>query len=118
MEPTVTHDRMRAVDWAAVGVGAGAGLLLLVVTAIVQAVLRRHITDFDHTGWVAPLVVAVVAAYGVAGWVAERRDDFAAPLTHGALAGLGAFLLWVPLRVGIWIVRDEHRGLVRGSDPA
>ena len=41
----------------------------------------------------------------------------AAPLTNGALAGLGALLLWLPVRVLIWLTRDDNRGLVSGSDP-
>jgi len=110
------------VDWPAVLWGAGAGLVLIVVAATLRVVLDRNIDNFDETGWVLPLFVVILAAYFLAGWVAQRRAAAGglgdAPLTHGALAGLGAFVLWIPLRVVIWIVRGEERGLVRGSDAA
>ena len=62
----------------------------------------------------------LVAAYqylGLGGWVAGRLvpDAF---LTNGALAGVGAFVLWIPVRIVIWLVRDEHRGLFSGHSPA
>jgi hypothetical protein len=41
-----------------------------------------------------------------------------APLTHGTLAGVGALVAWIPLRIAIWLVRDEDRGLFGGADPA
>ena len=41
-----------------------------------------------------------------------------APFTHGTLAGIGALACWIPLRVLIWLVRDEDRGLFGGHDPA
>lgn len=112
----------RAVDWAAVAWGAAIGAAILAVAATLWAVLDREFADLDETGWVLPLFLLVVAAYAVAGSVAVRlaaddgRSD--APLTHGALAGLGAFLVWIPVRVAIWIVRDEDRGLVGGSEAA
>jgi hypothetical protein len=31
---------------------------------------------------------------------------------------VGAFVLWIPVRIGIWLVRDEHRGLFTGHAPA
>ena len=31
---------------------------------------------------------------------------------------MGAFVLWVPVRVAIWLVRDEDRGLFSGHSPA
>lgn len=108
--------------WPAVAAGAGVGLAALVVVATTRAVLDRRVEDFDESGWTLPLFVLLVAGYVLAGWVAQRRAGGAgtpdAPLTHGALAGLGAFVAWIPVRILIWLVRDEHRGLVRGSDAA
>lgn len=113
---------VRAVCWAGVARGAGVGLAVLVGVATVQAVLDHNVADFADSGWTLPLFVALLAGYLLAGWVAQRAAaDHGvgdAPLTHGALAGLGAFVAWIPLRVVIWLVRDEHRGLVRGSDGA
>jgi hypothetical protein len=116
--PTATPERTRSIEWVAVALGAAAGLLVLVVAAALRAVLHREVADFDDSGWVLPLFVLVLVGYGVAGWVAERRERRDTPLTHGALAGVGAFILWLPLRVVIWIVRDEDRGLFTGAHPA
>ena len=108
--------------WAAVAVGAGIGLGVLVAVATVRAVLDRRVDDLDESGWTLPLFVLLVAGYFAAGWVAQRRAARAgrpdSPFTHGALAGLGAFVAWVPIRVVIWLVRDERRGLVAGRDAA
>ena len=35
----------------------------------------------------------------------------------GALSGLGVLVCWFPIRVLIWVVRDEVRGLFTGDDP-
>ncbi len=35
-------------------------------------------------------------------------------MTNGTVAGLGAFVLWVPVRILIWVVRDEDKGLFSG----
>lgn len=111
-----------AVAWFAVLWGAGAGLVLIVVAATLRVLLERSVDNSGESGWVLPLFVLILVAYFLAGWVAQRRaaagglDD--APLTHGALAGLGAFALWIPVRIVIWIARGEQRGLVRGSDAA
>lgn len=130
MEPTepsdagIAPDRGRAtsVCWPAVVWGAGIGLVVLVVVATARAVLDREVEDFTESGWTLPLFVLLLVGYFLAGWVAQRRaEDLGAgdaPLTHGALAGLGAFAAWVPLRVLIWLIRDEDRGLLRGSDAA
>ena len=111
-----------SIAWSAVAVGAGIGLAVLVVVATARAVLDRQVDDFDESGWTLPLFVLLVAGYTAAGWIAQRRAAAAgtsdAPFTHGALAGLGAFVAWIPVRIAIWLVRDEQRGLVRGSDGA
>ena len=55
--------------------------------------------------------------WGEGGWLAGRLAPQAF-LTNGALAGVGAFVLWIPVRIVIWLVRDEHRGLLSGHSPA
>ncbi|MFA5883247.1 MAG: hypothetical protein WDA60_05305 [Acidimicrobiia bacterium] len=130
IEPTEPTDpgaepgtrRGATVDWSSVLWGAGVGLVLIVVVATVRVGLDRSIEDFDESGWVLGLFGLILGAYFVAGWVAQQRaaaaGTGASPLTHGALAGLGAFVLWIPVRIGIWLARDEERGLLRGSDAA
>jgi hypothetical protein len=104
------------IDWRAVARGALLGLGLIIPTTIVSAVLDRSIDDFEDSGWRVLLALLVVAAFVPAGAYAARlaRD---APLANGALAGLGAFVAWLPLRVIIWLTRDDNQGLVSGRDP-
>lgn len=102
--------------WRAVGTGAAVGLGLLVVVSIATAALDRWLDDFDENGWIYPLFVAVLVSYALGGFVAVR-GAMSGPLTTGALAGMGAFASWVPVRVLIWLARGEDNGLFTGTDP-
>jgi hypothetical protein len=104
------------VDWPAVARGALLGLALIIPVTILGAILDRSIDNFEDSGWRVLLALLIVAAFVPAGGYAARlaRD---APLTNGALAGLGAFAVWVPVRVLIWLTRDDNQGLVSGRDP-
>jgi len=119
MEPAGSSSGL---DWGAVVRGALAGLGVVVVVAIVHAILEHNITDFDDSGWQYPLFVLVLAAYVLAGWVgqwaAAQRGSADTPLTIGALSGLGVLVGWLPIRILIWVVRDESRGLFTGDDAA
>ena len=84
---------------------------------IVRAVLERDLTDLSHSGWIYPLSALILVAYGLAGWVAARAAPGGA-LRHGALAGLAAVVVWIPVRVVIWAVRESGRGLVSGDRAA
>ena len=92
----------------------GAGLIFLI--SVGGALVDRAVDDFDDSGWPVTVFLAILVAYGVAGWTAERLATVN-PLTTGALAGLVAFAIWVPVRISIWAVRDDSRGLVAGDDP-
>ncbi len=104
------------VDWSAVARGALLGLALIIPVTILGAVLDRSIDNFEDSGWRVLLALLIVVAFVPAGGYAARlaRD---APLTNGALAGLGAFVVWLPVRVLIWLTRDDNKGLVNGRDP-
>jgi hypothetical protein len=91
----------------------GAGLIFLV--SVAGALVDRAVDDFDDSAWPVTIFLAILAVYGVAGWWAGRVSS-GEPLTNGALAGLGAFAVWVPVRVLIWAVRDDSRGLISGDD--
>jgi hypothetical protein len=106
-----------SVDWRVVLRGALVGLAVIVPVTVLRVVLDREVTDFDHSGWIYPLFLLILAGYAAAGWVAgSARPD--APLTHGALAGLGVIVLWIPIRIVIWAVREDGRGLFTGTDAA
>jgi hypothetical protein len=105
------------VDWRAVFRGAMLGLLVLVAASVVEAILDRNIDSFRDSGWIYPLFVAILFGYALGGWQAGRLVPDGA-LTNGTLAGIGAFVLWVPVRIVIWLVRDEDRGLFTGHSPA
>ena len=113
----VPGDGPAIVDWRAVGRGALLGLLVLVAASVVEAILDRNIDTFRDSGWIYPLFVAILFGYALGGWQAGRLVPDAA-LTNGLLAGLGAFVLWIPVRIVIWLVRDENRGLFTGHSPA
>jgi hypothetical protein len=103
------------VDRRAVARGTAVGTALIVVITVAGAIIDRSVDDFDDTGWPVTIFLAILVAYTIAGWWAGRATT-AGPLTTGALAGLGAFVVWVPLRVLIWAVRDDSRGLFTGDD--
>ena len=115
--PETPVDDGNLVVWPAVLRGALLGLCVLVGASVIEAILDRNIDSFNDSGWIYPLFVMILVAYALGGWLAGRLvpDAF---LTNGALAGVGAFVLWIPVRVVIWLARDEHRGLFSGHSPA
>jgi hypothetical protein len=104
------------VDWPAVVRGAFVGLALIVPVTILGAVLDRAIDDFENSGWRVFLALLIALVFVPAGAYAARLARGGA-LTNGALAGLGAFVLWLPVRVLIWLTRDDDQGLVSGRNP-
>jgi hypothetical protein len=109
-------------DWGAIGRGALAGLAVMIAVSLLNAVLDHEVTDFDDSGWQYPLFVLVLVGYGLAGWVGQwsavQRGNRDTPLMVGALAGIGVLVGWLPIRIVIWLVRDESRGLFTGDDAA
>jgi hypothetical protein len=105
------------VQWNAVFRGATAGLFFLVLASIIEAILDRNIDSFNDSGWIYPLFILILFGYMLGGFGAGRMVPQAA-LSNGLLAGLGAFVLWIPVRIVIWLVRDENRALFTGHSPA
>jgi hypothetical protein len=105
------------VDRNAVARGALAGLVVIVPVTVARAIASHGVADFDHSGWAVLFFFFILGAYGIAGWVAGTAAPDA-PLTNGALAALGAIVLWLPLRIVIWVIRRDHHGLFTGSQPA
>ncbi len=114
MSPRPSED---SIDWPIVLRGAVTGLLVIVPATILRVILDRETHNFNASGWVFPLFVLILAGFFAAGWVAGRVRP-ATPLTHGSVAGVGALVLWIPIRVVIWAVHDNGRGLFRGTDAA
>ncbi len=112
-----TSDDGVVIHWGAVFRGATAGLFFLVLASVVQAILDHYIDNFDDSGWIYPLFIVILFGYTLAGFGVGRLVPQVA-LSNGLLAGVGAFVLWIPVRIVIWLVRDEHRGLVSGHSPA
>jgi hypothetical protein len=110
-------DDAAVVHWPAVLRGALVGLGVLVVVSVLEAALDRNLDSFHDSAWIYPLFVLVLLGYGFAGWTAGRVAPGSA-LTNGTLAGVGSFVLWIPVRIVIWLVRDEDRGLFTGHSPA
>ena len=100
---------------AAAARGAVVGVVAVVPIAVITAWVERGRPGEPASGWRIPLFFGLLAAFCAAGWVAGRRVP-TSRLTVGILAGLGTFVLWLPIRVLIWTVRADDRGLVRGTD--
>jgi hypothetical protein len=113
--PAPTEGRS-VVRWRAVANGALVGLGLLFLWSVVAVLLDHYLDNFDDSGWIYPLFVGVLVGYATGGFVAGRTGPDGA-LTNGTLAGLGAFVLWVPVRILIWLARDEDKGLFTGHSP-
>jgi hypothetical protein len=115
-DQTLPDDEERIIQWNAVFRGATAGLFFLVVASIIEAILDRNMDSFNDSGWIYPLFVLVLFGYMLAGFGAGRLVPDA-PLSNGVLAGIGAFVLWIPIRLVIWVLRDENRALFSGHSP-
>ena len=104
------------IDPHAVARGAAIGLLLFVPLSAIRVVIDQNVSDFDHSGWAPAFAVALFAVYVVAGVVAGRAA-LDAPYSNGIVAAVGAFVLWIPIRILIWAIRDTGQALFGGADP-
>lgn len=104
------------VDAGAATAGALVALAVIVPVSVVIAVLDRTAGGDGSSTAAAVGMVGLLCAYAAGGW---RAGSLApdAPLTNGALAGLGAFAMWIPIRIAIWAVRPGRAPLVGGTDP-
>ena len=105
------------VDTRAVARGALAGTALILVISVAGALIDRAMDDFDDSAWPVTIFLVILVAFAFAGGWAARAAAARSPLTTGALAGLGAFVAWIPIRVLIWLARDDSKGLFTGDDP-
>jgi len=105
------------IHWPAVVRGAVVGLSVIVPVTILRVVVDHEVANPDRSAWVYPLFVLLLAGYAAGGYVAGRAAPDA-PLTNGTLAGLGALVIWLPIRVVIWAAREDGRGLFGGHRAA
>jgi hypothetical protein len=104
------------VVWPAVARGAVVTLVLLAAVSVAQAIVDHNVSDFSDSGWIYPFFVLLLVSYTIGGAVAGQGAP-SAGLTNGALAGVFGFVAWVPVRILIWVARDEHKGLFTGHSP-
>ena len=107
----------RALEGRAVARGAAVGLAIIVPVTIARAVVERQVTDLSTSAWIYPLSLLVLVAYAAAGLVAARAAH-QAPVLQGGAAALLAVVAWLPVRVVVWAVREQGRGLVSGDRAA
>lgn len=107
---------MRVLDRHAISRGASIGLLLFVPVSAARVLIDRNVNDFDHSGWAPLFALALFVIYAIAGYAAARIA-VDTPLSNGIVAAAGAFVLWIPIRIAIWILRDSGQPLFVGRDP-
>jgi hypothetical protein len=95
--------------------GALVGVAVIAPVSLADIVLSA-VDGLDEEVWVFSLFAIILGAFFLAGYQAARAAQ-AAPYTHGALGALGAFALWLPLRVVTRAVIGE-RLLGRAGDGA
>jgi hypothetical protein len=105
-----TRSRSRAapveIDRKALTRGALFGLAVIAPVSIGVEVLDA--VDVLSKGAVVFIpFVAILAAFVLAGYQAARTAR-GSPYTHGALAGLAAFMAWLTLRMGTHLVLGER----------
>ena len=84
-------------DIRAIGRGALLGLAVIAPASLADLALSS-VKDLDEGWLVFSLFAAILAAFFLAGYRAATTSE-GSPYTHGALAGLAAFALWLPLRI-------------------
>jgi hypothetical protein len=95
------------IRWPVVVRGAVVALAGIAPLALVSA-LVDHPTDSDG-GWRVLIFFGVLGCWFLAGSVAGARA-LDAPLTHGCLAALSAFVGWLVFRTVAGLVHNGHPG--------
>jgi hypothetical protein len=96
-------------QWRAIAIGAATGLAVIVPISILVEVLERNVDDLEGSSWLFVPFLAVLAAYLLAGRVAAQHAPDA-PMTHAAIAALGAFAGWLLVRVVVPLVQGNDLG--------
>jgi putative membrane protein (TIGR04086 family) len=103
-----TPNARLVIDITALRRGIVGGLVIIIPVSVVVALASRH----GHTKanfWLVVAFVAILYGYATAGYGAARTRP-ESPLSHGMLAGLGAFLIWLLVRLVVPLARGDHLG--------
>jgi hypothetical protein len=107
-ESTQPPNARLVIDLTALRRGIVGGLVVIVPVSLAVALVSHHRRS-GYGGWLFVAFVAILYAYATAGYGAARtRPD--APLAHGMLAGLGAFLVWLLVRLAVPLARGDRLG--------
>jgi hypothetical protein len=107
---------VQTIDWPWVWRGAVAGTVLVAMVSAIGLLLDRNVDNFDASAWVPILAVALLVAFVAAGFIGARGSRV--PVSTGTLAGLGAYLVWLVLRVIIYLARESSdKDLFGGHHP-
>jgi hypothetical protein len=107
---------VQGIDWPWVWRGAVAGSVLVAVVSAVGLGLNHNVDNFDSSPWVPILAVAVLLAFVAAGFIGARGSRL--PVSTGTLAGLGAYLIWLMVRLVIYLARESNdKDLFGGHHP-
>lgn len=96
--------------------GALVGLAVIAPVSVLLAILDNEVAEFEDSGWFVAFTLLILVAYFLAGFRAGSLVP-SAPLTNGMLAALCTVVVWVPIRIVVWFLRENDRGLVSGDDP-
>ncbi len=83
-------------------------MAIIIPITILGAVLERTLDDpcGADSNWIGLLAVGIFVAYVIAGFTAGAAVP-SGTLSNGSLAGLGAFVLWIPVRLFIYAIRGD-----------
>lgn len=94
------------IDWRAVGIGAIVALAVAAPAALVAQALYSADAISDGSNWVFVFTAVILCGCALGGFVAGRkRPD--APLSHGALAALAAFVIVQGIGVAVRLVDGD-----------
>jgi len=105
---TGAPDARLVIDLTALRRGVVAGSVLVLPVSVLGALLN-HERHHGNSGWLFLAFIVILYGYATAGYGAARTRP-EAPLAHGMLAGLGAFLVWLIASVVVRLARGEHLG--------
>jgi putative membrane protein (TIGR04086 family) len=104
----VSDDARLVIDITALRRGIVAGSVLVLPVSLIGALLR-HEHHHRNSGWLFVAFLLILYGFATAGYGAARTRP-EAPLAHGMLAGLGAFLVWLIVSLVVRLARGEHLG--------